>query len=134
MELPKIEPVPDDISLLTPVQMWGKFFLYASNPEKKDFIEELSKCNRGIKMAVTVLKDISQDEINWYHETRYWMHVSDEKTMINAAKREGKAEGLEEGKKKAIIEMVKNAKTAKLPVEQIAAITKLSVDEIQKIK
>ena len=84
-------------------------------------------------MAVTVLKNISQDEINWYHETRYWMHVSDEKTMINAAKREGKAEGLEEGKQKAIIEMVRNAKAAKLPVEQIAVITKLSVAEIQKI-
>lgn len=38
-------------------------------------------------MAVAVLKNISQDEINWYHETRYWMHVSDEKTMINAAER-----------------------------------------------
>ena len=133
MELPKIESAPDDISLLTPVQMWGKFFLYASNPEKKDFVRKLSECNRGIKMAVTVLKNISQDEINWYHETRYWMHVSDEKTMINAAKREGKAEGLEEGKQKAIIEMVRNAKAAKLPVEQIAVITKLSVAEIQKI-
>ena len=133
MELPKIETLPDEVSLLTPAQMWGKFFLYASNPEKKDFVRKLSECNRGIKMAVTVLKNISQDEINWYHETRYWMHVSDEKTMINAAKREGKAEGLEEGKQKAIIEMVRNAKAAKLPVKQIAAITKLSVAEIQKI-
>ena len=83
MELPKIEPVPDDISLLTPVQMWGKFFLYANKPDKSDFVEKLAEENRGIKTAVTVLKNISQDEINWYHETRYWMHVSDEKTMIS---------------------------------------------------
>ena len=81
-------------------------------------------------MAVTVLKNISQDEINWYHETRYWMHVSDEKTMINAAKREGLAEGRQE----TLEEIVKNAKAAKLPFEQISAITKLSVDEIKKIK
>ena len=39
-------------------------------------------------MAFTVLKNVSQDELNWYHETRYWMHVSDEVTRINAAKRE----------------------------------------------
>ena len=39
-------------------------------------------------MAFTVLKNVSQDELNWYHETRYWMHVSDELTMKNAAKKE----------------------------------------------
>jgi len=71
MELPKIAPLPDNDSLLTPAQMWGKFFLYASKPDKEEFINELAKVNRGIKMAVTVLKNISQDEINWYHETRY---------------------------------------------------------------
>ena len=125
MELPKIEPVPDDISLLTPVQMWGKFFLYASNPEKKDFIEELSKYNRGIKMAVTVLKNISQDEINWYHETRYWMHVSDERTMISCA--------TEKGRNQAISEIVKNAKEAGFSIEQIATITKLPKKQIEKL-
>ncbi len=104
MELPKIEPVPDDISLLTPVQMWGKFFLYANKPDKSDFVEKLAEENRGIKMAVTVLKNISQDEINWYHETRYWMHVSDEKTMINEAERRGRAEGIKQGKAEGIAE------------------------------
>ncbi len=36
-------------------------------------------------MAFTVLENVSQDELNWYHETCYWMHVSDEVTKINAA-------------------------------------------------
>ena len=31
MELPKIDLLPDDITKLTKTQMWGKFFLYASN-------------------------------------------------------------------------------------------------------
>jgi len=26
-------------------------------------------------MAFTVLENVSQDELNWYHETRYWMHA-----------------------------------------------------------
>lgn len=107
MELPKIEPLPDDISLLTPVQMWGKFFLYADKLDKRDFVEKLSEHNRGIKMAVTVLKNISQDEINWYHQTRYWMHVSDEKTMINEAERRGRAEGKKEGKAEGVLEGIK---------------------------
>ena len=97
MELPKIQPLPDDISLLTPNQMWGKFFLYGSLPEKKAFIEDLAKLNRGINMAVTVLKNISNSELNWYHETRYWMHISDEKTMIASAEDRGLKKGLKQG-------------------------------------
>lgn len=130
LELPKIEELPDDLTLLTPVQMWGKFFLYASNPEKKDFITKLAEINRGIKMAVTVLKNISQDEINWYHETRYWMHVSDEKTMIGEAKRKG----IDEGKKETYLEVTKNAIKAGLSTEQISEITGLSAEEIDKLK
>lgn len=130
IELPKIEKLPDGLTLLTPVQMWGKFFLYASNPEKKDFITKLAEINRGIKMAVTVLKNISQDEINWYHETRYWMHVSDEKTMIYEAKRKG----IDEGKKETYLEVAKNALKAGLSTEQISKITGLSAEEINKLK
>lgn len=130
LELPKIEELPDDLTLLTPVQMWGKFFLYASNPEKKDFITKLAEINRGIKMAVTVLKNISQDEINWYHETRYWMHVSDEKTMIYEAKRKG----IDEGKKETYLEVAKNALKAGLSTEQISKITGLSAEEIDKLR
>ena len=137
MELPKIAMLSDDISLLTPAQMWGKFFLYASNPEKRDFIEKLAESNRGIKMAVTVLKNISQDEINWYHETRYWMHVSDERTMMSAAKKKGLAEGRKEGKAEGrnekAIEIARNAIKAKLPLEQIAAITSLSLEQVKEI-
>lgn len=97
MELPKIEQLSDDISKLTKAQMWGKFFLYASREEKADYVQELTKANGGIKMAFTVLKNVSQDELNWYHESRYWMHVSDELTMKNAAKREGREDGMKEG-------------------------------------
>ena len=138
LELPKIEPIPDDFSLLTPVQMWGKFFLYADKPDKRDFVEKLSEQNRGIKMAVTVLKNISQDEINWYHQTRYWMHVSDEKTMINEAERRGRAEGKKEGKAEGVLEGIKQvaqkAIKAGLPPEQIALLTGLSEEEINQLK
>ena len=97
MELPKIKKLDDDIARLTKAQMWGKFFLYAPKPEKADYVQKLTEANGGIKMAFTVLKNVSQDELNWYHETRYWMHVSDEVTRINAAIREGHAKGLAEG-------------------------------------
>ena len=77
--------------------MWGKFFIYANNPEKQDFIKELSKANRGIQMAVRVLHSMSQDELNWYRESSYWMRVSDDKTMKNAAERKGLEKGFKKG-------------------------------------
>ena len=82
----KIAKLPDDTASLTPAEMRGKFFLYASDKDNQDFVIELTKHNRGIAMAFTVLKNVSQDELNWYHETRYWMHVSDELSMKEAAR------------------------------------------------
>lgn len=81
--------------------MWGKFFLYANKVDKAEFVQKLIQANRGIQMAFTVLKNISQDELNWQRETHYWMHVSDELTMKNAARREGLAEGRAEGRAEA---------------------------------
>lgn len=147
LELPKVLPLNDEIKTLTPVEMWGKFFIYANNPEKQDFIEELSKANRGIQMAVRVLHSMSQDELNWYRESSYWMRVSDDKTMKNAAERKGLEKGLEKGFKKglkqgreeglqtkavdAAIEFLKAkvdpeiiAKCVKLPLEQVLELQK----------
>ncbi len=49
MELPKINKLSDDISKLTKAQMWGKFFLYTSKPEKAEYIQKLTQANGGIK-------------------------------------------------------------------------------------
>lgn len=102
LELPKIAHLNVDVSKLTRAQMWGTFFLYGSSPAKKELIHDLCKTNKGIEMAVTVLENVSQDEINWYHESRYWMHVSDEISAHNAAVREGRAQGLKEGREKGL--------------------------------
>ena len=124
----------DDIKTLTAVEMWGKFFLYANKLEKQDFVDELAKANRGIRMAVRVLKNISQDELNWYHESRYWMQVSDEKTMKNAAERTGRAKGLVEGARQKAFEAAKNLlKMNVLSYEQIAQAQGLSLEEVQKL-
>ena len=97
-------------------------------------------------MAFTVLENVSQDELNWYHETRYWMHVSDELTMKNAARREGRAEGLKEGiaegkelgiaegKHDKAVEAARNLIKMSLgTLEQIAQAQGLPIEEVQKL-
>ena len=90
-------------------------------------------------MAVTVLKNISQDELNWYHETRYWMHVSDMKTMKNAAERrglkEGRAKGRAEGARENAIESAKNLLKMKLgSLEQIAQAVGLPQEKVLELQ
>ena len=133
MELPKIAKLPDDIASLTPAEMWGKFFLYASDAEKQDYISELAKHNRGIAMAFTVLKNVSQDELNWYHETRYWMHVSDELSMKEAARREGHASGLAEGRQEKAVEAVHGLFANGVSEDIIAKSLNMPLDEVRKI-
>ena len=89
-------------------------------------------------MAFTVLKNVSQDELNWYHETRYWMHVSDEVTRINAAIREGHAkglaEGLAEGEHKKAVEAARNLlKMNILSIDQIAQAQGLPLEKVQEL-
>ena len=127
MELPKINKLSDDIAKLTKPQMWGKFFLNVSKPEKAEYIQKLTQANGGIKMAFTVLKNISQDEINWQRETHYWMSVSDEATRQDFAMRKGEAKA----KKETAIEFLKEhispeiiAKCTKLPLEEVLELQK----------
>ena len=82
-------------------------------------------------MAFTVLKNVSQDELNWYHETRYWMHVSDEVTMKNAAMREGHAKGLAEGKhEKAVEAAITLIKKYNVAPEVASADMGVSLDDV----
>ena len=105
-------------------------------------------------MAVTVLKNISQDEINWYHETRYWMRISDEKTMIFCAEergheaglkqgleqgiqqgiQEGIQQGIQEGSQQKAIEAALKMIKMKYPVDDISEITGLSPEKILELK
>ena len=85
-------------------------------------------------MAVTVLKNISQDEINWYHESRYWMHISDQKSMISSAVERGLKEGIEKGISQAKRENAINLlKMNKLTPEEIAQALGLTEKEVLKI-
>lgn len=158
IELPKIAKLPDSLKDLTKSEMWGKFFLYAPDEAKKDFINDLTDKTEGIKMAVSVLSSISDDEANWIRETHYWDRVSTEKTRSNAIKRrfqeglrranenglklgikqgieQGIVQGIEQGIEQGIMKTVKNLLSmGSLSTEQISQASGLSIEEVEKIK
>ena len=69
MELPKISKLSDNISKLTKAQMWGKFFLYASKPEKAEYIQKLTQTKgvsieliaNSLKMSLDEIREITKD-------------------------------------------------------------------------
>ena len=134
MELPKIRKLNDDVSRLTKAQMWGKFFLYAHKPKRANYVQQLIQANGGIKMAFTVLKNISQDELNWQKETHYWMRISDEITMKNAGIRQGLRRGRIEGKKEQREEDAKNALALEIPADKVTKITGLSLEKVLELQ
>ncbi len=96
-------------------------------------------------MAFTVLDHVSQDEANWYHESRYWMHVSDEKTRLIVATQNGhdaglaeglergRSEGIEVGQEEKAREIAANLLKAGIPVEQVATFTNLSIEQVKEL-
>ena len=84
-------------------------------------------------MAVRFRIETSQAELDWYRESSYWMRVSDEKTMKNAAKREGKAEGFVLGKTKTLEENARNLYANGSSVEYIDKCLKMTEDRVREI-
>ena len=85
-------------------------------------------------MAFTVLKNISQDELNWQKETHYWMRISDEITMKNAGIRQGLRRGRIEGKKEQREEDAKNALALEIPADKVTKITGLPLEKVLELQ
>jgi len=64
---------------------------------------------------------------------QYWLDVSTERSAMERERREGREEGRAEGRAEAMRETARKLKSMGLPLEQIAAATNLTIDEISKI-
>ena len=59
---------------------------------------------------------------------------NENKMYINMGRKEGKREGKREGKKEKCLEIAKNLLKINMPISQISEVTKMSKEEIAKIK
>ena len=137
MELPKAVKFgkDEDIKTLPSAVKWCKFLKEADAPEKQDLINELARSEEGIMEAAKTLSKISQDRWRWIMQGRIEGEKRDYITGINAAKREGRAEGLKEGAKATAIANAKNLlKKSKLPPELIADCCSLPLEQVLALK
>jgi predicted transposase/invertase (TIGR01784 family) len=134
LELPKLPKEGDG----TKLYLWVKFF----RAREEEEFDMLAKQDTTIGAAVGRLKELSQDEaLRMLAESRQ-MAQWDEASRLRGARKEGmkegRKEGQEEGRKKGREEALSNVArkliALNLSIENIAAATGLSVDEIQALQ
>ena len=82
---------------MTSIERWGKFLLYANQPEKVDYVRTLIKSEEGIMNAQSVLNEISQSDEEWRRERDYIDAVNTELSVRLYAEQQGHADGLAQG-------------------------------------
>lgn len=117
-----------------PLHRWLTWFDQDS-PEK--LVEEVIRMDMGIQKAEEKLTFVTNDKEALHAYQMREMALSDWTSGINHAMRQGIEQGMKKGIEKGIqqkaIEVARNSKKIGIPVEQIARITGLSVEDIAKL-
>lgn len=122
------------IQSLTATQKWCIFILYASNDELNSLIQEIAQSEEGIMCAVTVLKEISKDELEWKRQTDELMIENDRISFLAYAEEEGLKRGMERGMKLGMEQGIQNVAKKmienNIPLDVIKSSTGLSDEEL----
>lgn len=110
-----------------------KWYYFLKHADESNEISKILSLHPEIHEAYEVL-----DRYHWTEgELQYYehliMHTADMHGTIEAAKKEGYAEGFKDGEKRKSIEIARKMLSNHFPVDQIAACTALSIQEIQTL-
>jgi predicted transposase/invertase (TIGR01784 family) len=132
LELPKLPKEADG----NPLWYWGSFL----KCEKTEEFKMIAEKEPGVKKAVGVLMELSEDERNQMLQDARDRWLTDYKNVMNYRYRLGKEEGLQEGLKEGLIKMqqekleiARKLKALGLPAEQIASSTGLPLETIDAL-
>ena len=127
IELPKFKKKKPKVADL--LEKW----LYVIGGDRK-MMEECKKENEEIKEAVEQLRQMSEDE---YERELYEIRERSRltyNTEMNEARRKGLEEGIEKGEKESKLKIAKKLLERKMSTKEIAEITGLKEEEIEKLK
>ena len=130
IEIPKVvkayQKTPNDEVL--------QWMLFLDNPEKEE-VARMMEENKDIKEAKEELERISQDDILRRKALNRTLEIADRLQMKKELKEAKEALKKEKniGKTEKTHEVVRKMKEANLPIEQIAKIVELKVEEVKAI-
>ena len=131
IELNKLEDVLEKpVEEMTSLDMWSAFLGYADDPKYRKLINEVLEKKEAISVAGTVLAEISKDE----HERAKLLSRRKYETDMMNNMLVYEERGMKEGMRKGIREVaLKLKKEAIIPIEKIAQLSGLSIDEISEL-
>lgn len=83
--------------------------------------------------ALEMVQESAMSEEELYTYDKFWDIISYENTLMSGRFREGKEEGLAEGRAEGILQTAKNMKSEGIPIDIIMKVTGLSQQEIEKL-
>lgn len=133
VELPKFRPETTSAKRLT--ILWLRFMSEIGENTKTVDPELLSVPEIKTALSLTEEAAYSSAELDAYHS--YWDSVSTEKTLLSGkfqlGREKGRVEGRLEGKNEEKFNIAKKLLSRKIPIEDIASLTELSPEDIQKL-
>jgi len=146
VELSKLEDIARKPAReMSAQELWAVYFRYLTDSGMRKKINEIIEQEEGIAMASEVLIEISRDEVERARLNSEYKYQLDMQSKLVHAKREARKEGLEEGRQagrqegrqegrqQATLENALNMKKLGISVENICAVTGLSVETIDKL-
>jgi predicted transposase/invertase (TIGR01784 family) len=126
LELSKLDKVvTKPIGKMTTPELWGVFFRYLTDKDKRQTINEILEQEEGIAMASEVLMEISRDEAERARLMSEFKYQMDTQSKIGHARREGRKEGREE--------VARRLKSRGRPLSEIAEDTGLDIAVIRAL-
>ena len=119
----------------------AQWLLFLDNPEMKE-VKEIMENNKEVKEAVIKVREMSEDEKLQRLADLREKAIMDEKAIYQAGlnngeekgKKLGRAEGEKIGREKTMKEVAKKLLKQNMEIENIAEITGLTIEEIEKLK
>ena len=115
----------------------AQWLLFLDDPETKE-VKEIMEKNEDVKEAVIEVRKLSQDEQLQREAELREKAIMDEKAIYQAGLDNGKEEGEKLGRKKGRVETMKELARKLLKqnmnIENVAEITGLTIEEIEKLR
>ena len=139
VELSKLqETMKKSVDDMTDLEKWAVFFRYASEPTYRETVNEVIASKEVLQMAGELLMSISQDERERAVFRSRRMYQTDQQSNLATAEDRGKKVGIGIGigigEKNRSIEIARNALQMKMPVADIAKLTGLTHEEVERLR
>ena len=122
------------VSEMGDLEKWALFFQYANIPAHRETLNKVIETKEALKMAGDLLMSVSKDE----HERAVFrsrrMYQTDLASNLATAEDRGRQEGMQKGRQEGVVEVARNLLKMRLPLDEIATATGLTIEAINRLR